>query len=481
MVVEPRKAVACILVRGGDVGDVLLARRNTTLRFMGGHHVFPGGAIDESDGRSVVHGATDAAHAATIEAAVREVFEETGLLIACGDLPDPDELRQSRVALLQGDVAFDDLLAQWRLTLHSEDFIPAGTWVTPEFSKVRFATEYLLHRVRDDQQEELIEGEIIGLEWMSPHEARQRWHRGEIHLSAPVAYALQLLANASLVEALPMLARGTERAPGDHNRFEIRRGLTIIPLKSATIPPATHTNCIIVGEQQLYVIDPGADDEIELQHLATQLDHLIELGSSIEAIVLTHSHPDHVGGVDFLRDRFNIPVWAHAAIDEQVRFDIDRHLNEGEVIVSPGDPDWRLRALHTPGHDPGHLCFLEESTGGLLAGDMLANPGSIIVSHEYRGDMTQFMDSLRRLIDIPCKFIVPAHGMPLADPQRHLQQQLDHRQWREDKIAAAYEAGAITFDKLLATSYDDASPAALPLARHSLDAHLAKLGIELDS
>ncbi len=477
MSVEPRKAVACILVRGEVDFEVLMARRNLSLRFMAGHHVFPGGAIDPTDGTNLVSDARDAEHAAMIEAVAREVFEETGLMCARGPLPDRQTLRADREGLLEEKIKFHEVLRRHGLILHAEDFEPAGTWVTPEFSKVRFATQYLLHRVRNDQAEELIEGEIIGLEWLTPQETRQRWHQSAMHLSAPVAYALQLLAAAPLATAIPMLARGTERKPGDHNRFEIRRGLTIIPLKSATIPPATHTNCIIVGETKLLIIDPGSDDPVELHHLTTQLDHLIELGAEIEAIVLSHSHPDHVGGVPHLSERFDLPVLAHPATGEQVEFPVDRHLADGEILTSPGDPDWRLRAIHTPGHDPGHLCFLEESTGGLLAGDMLANPGSIIVSREYRGDMTEFMDSLQRLLDVECKFIVPAHGMPLAQPRKQLQRQLDHRQWRENKIQAAYEAGASTFDALLAKAYDDASPAALPLARHSLDAHLAKLGI----
>ncbi len=480
MSVEPRHAAACILLRGDQDFEVLMARRSPSLRFMGGHHVFPGGAIDATDGTSPVVGAKDAVHATTIEAVAREVFEETGLICARGPLPDRDTRRSDRMQLLNGEIKFHDMLAKHGLTLHADDFVPAGTWVTPEFSKVRFATEYLLHHVRGDQYEEVIAGEIVGLDWLTPRESRRRWHQGELHLSAPVAYALQLLAGAPLSAAIPMLSRGTERAPGDHNRFEIRRGLTIIPLKSATIPPATHTNCIIVGEQKLFIIDPGADDPIEQQHLTTQLEHLIELGAEIEAVLLTHSHPDHVGGVQALRERFDIPVWAHAATSEQVTFTVDRHLADGDILTSHGDPDWRLRAVHTPGHDPGHLCFLEESTGGLLAGDMLANPGSIIVSREYRGDMLDFMHSLERLIALDGKFLVPAHGMPLAQPRKHLREQLAHRQWREDKIRSAYETGATTIDTLLATAYDDAAPEALSLARHSLDAHLHKLGIHLE-
>ena len=171
-----------------------------------------------------------------------------------------------------------------------------------------------------DQQEELIEGEIVGLEWLTPAEARTRWLRGEIKLSTPVAYTLRQLAAVGLPRALAYLARGTERVPGEHNWFEIRRGITLIPVKSPTIPPATHTNCLIVGEEALYVIDPGAGDEAEVGHLRRQIDHLIEIGGKIEAILLTHSHPDHTCAADELRSAYGVPIMAHPAAADQLSF-----------------------------------------------------------------------------------------------------------------------------------------------------------------
>jgi glyoxylase-like metal-dependent hydrolase (beta-lactamase superfamily II) len=92
--------------------------------------------------------------------------------------------------------------------------------------------------------------------------------------------------------------------------------------------------------------------------------------------------------------------------------------------------------------------------------------------------MAAFMASLERLLELDCKLIVPAHGHPAGRPREVIQQQLDHRLWREAKIKRAHDEGATTFDQLLARAYDDAPQQALPWARHSLDAHLAKLGID---
>ncbi|MBI2826980.1 MAG: MBL fold metallo-hydrolase [Planctomycetia bacterium] len=479
MPAEPRTAAACILVRGDAEPEVLLARRNPALRFMGGHHVFPGGRLQEGESVSCVASATDEGHARAIQAAAREIFEETGLLCARGALPSSELARQARHRLLQGELNFSDFLARHALSIDADDFEPAGEWLTPSFAPIRFATRYFLHRLRGDQQEELIEGEIVGLDWLTPTEARARWHRGHIRISTPVAYTLRQLAAVGLPSALGLLTRGTERAPGEHNWFELRRGIILVPVKSPTIPPATHTNCLIVGEESLYVIDPGAAEEGERDHLSRQLDHLIELGGRVEAILLTHSHPDHTAAADWLRHRYDVPIMAHQAAAAQVPFKIDRYLHDGEVLKSGRDPQWRLRCIHTPGHDPGHLCFMEESTGALLAGDMVANPGTIVISREYGGDMAAFMHSLERLLALDYKLIIPSHGHPAGRPREFIQQQLDHRLWREGKIKRAHDEGATTFDQLLARAYDDAPAQALLWARHSLDAHLAKLEIEL--
>jgi ribonuclease/clavin/mitogillin len=479
MPAEPRTAAACIFVRGDAQQEVLLAQRNSTLRFMGGHHVFPGGQVHDGESVCCVSNASDDDQARAIQAVAREVFEETGLLCVQGTLPEKELLRKARRRLLNGELKFTDLLAKHALVIDAKDFEPAGSWLTPPFVPIRFATRYYLHHPRDDQQEELIEGEIVGLDWLTPAEARARWHRGQMRISTPVAYSLRQLAAVGLPRALPLLRRGTERAPGEHNCFEIRRGITLVPIKSATIPPATHTNCIIVGEESLYVIDPGASDEPELRHLGRQIDHLIELGGRVEAVLLTHSHPDHTAAAEDLHHRYDVPIMAHSAASAQLPFKIHRELRDGDVLVGGRDPQWRLQCIHTPGHDPGHLCFLEASTGALLAGDMVANPGTIVVSRQFAGDMGAFMSSLNRLLEVDCKLIIPAHGQPVGRPHEFIQQQLHHRLWREEKIKRAHDAGATTFDELLAQAYDDAPEQALTLARHSLDAHLAKLGIEI--
>jgi glyoxylase-like metal-dependent hydrolase (beta-lactamase superfamily II) len=93
--------------------------------------------------------------------------------------------------------------------------------------------------------------------------------------------------------------------------------------------------------------------------------------------------------------------------------------------------------------------------------------------------MAEFMGSLEKLLKLDCKLIIPSHGHPAGHPREFIQQQLDHRVWREEKIKRAYQAGARTFDELLAKAYDDAPEPARRWARHSLDAHLAKLVIEV--
>lgn len=475
--VTPRKAVATILRRESD--EVLLGRRNESMRFMGGTHVFPGGGIDDDESAAHVVHAEDDAHARAIHAAVREVFEETGVLCVEGQLPGPDDLHEARIKLLQNELHFDEILAEGRLVIPADRFVDAGSWLTPGNSPIRFDTQYYLYEHDGRQQERLIEGEMTALDWLRPAQARRLWHDGIVDLPAPVAHTLQHLAMVPLPQSLELLRRPTDRYPGIPARVEWRRGIHWIPLVTRTIPPATHTNCVVIGERDLYVIDPGSDDEAELAFLFDQLDHMIALGGRVKGILLTHSHIDHVAGAPRTRQRYEAPVWAHEAVKGDVEFDIDREIRDDDLIRIEGDPDWRLRAMHTPGHDPGHLCFMEETTRTLIAGDMVANPGTIIISRSFKGDMGHFMDSLKRLVPLDTDLLIPSHGHPLREAREWLEENIRHRQWREDKVRQALETEGADFNAVLQRAYDDVPPAALPFAEHSLDAILHKLGVEL--
>ncbi|HXY35931.1 MAG TPA: NUDIX domain-containing protein, partial [Planctomycetaceae bacterium] len=100
MPVEPKPAATCVLVRGDGEPEVLLARRNAALRFMGGHHVFPGGRVHEGESASRVANAPNQQQARAIQAAAREVFEETGLLCVRGTLPPLEVVQDARRRLL---------------------------------------------------------------------------------------------------------------------------------------------------------------------------------------------------------------------------------------------------------------------------------------------------------------------------------------------------------------------------------------------
>jgi len=483
--VVPRPAAAAIILSAGPDGapEILLARRNKSLPFMGGHHVFPGGRLDKEDGEGVVHGAADAEQARAIFAAAREVFEETGLLCARG-VPGPDVLRGHRFRLLARETGFADILSELGLHLHAEDFTPAGVWVTPPFSPMRYRSHYFIYHHTGPRYEEVEsdDGEIVGLDWLTAAEARRRWHVGDLRLSTPVAFVLHHLASLPLEEAMPWLHRTPGHDMEAPNRFELRRGLHLVPLRSPTLPPATHTNCVIIGEDRLLVIDPGAHDATEQEHLLVHLDHLIALGASIEAVVLSHGHPDHTGAAALLAEQYGAPIWAHSDTGRQTGLPLARTLGDRDIIELPGDPGWRIVCLHTPGHDPGHLALLEETTRTLLAGDLIANPGTIIISPDYEGDMTQYLDSLARVLEEDFNFMIPAHGMPfwMQDAKQRLRDLISHRLDREEKIRTAIDGGAATRSAVIEQAYDDVAREAWHLADHQLRAHLVRLGLELE-
>src|ERR671931_1138753 len=149
----PRVAAAVILWRDGPRGrEIFWVLRGGALRFAGGFYAFPGGRLDDEDAAVPVPGFTGAA-AALRACAVREVFEETGILMATGARPPSPAVREAaRRRLLAGELAFGDFLARGGLSVDGERLHAAGRWITPEHSPVRYDAHVFVARLPEGEE-----------------------------------------------------------------------------------------------------------------------------------------------------------------------------------------------------------------------------------------------------------------------------------------------------------------------------------------
>ena len=249
-----------------------------------------------------------------------------------------------------------------------------------------------------------------------------------------------------------------------------------LSLRTPTLPPATATNTLIVAGDRVVVIEPATPHDAERSALVDQVERLLADGRELAGLLITHHHADHVGAVEVLRERWGVPVFAHAQTAGRVSFDVDETLADGDEIEL--GRDIVLRAVFTPGHAPGHLVWTERKSGIAYAGDMVAGEGTILVDPEDDGDMIEYLASLGRMKAEGFSALVPSHGPVLTEPAAVLEHYIEHRLQREAKVLAAIEAGGSPFDEVLARAYDDAPSVVMPLAARALRAHLHKLEAE---
>ncbi|HEY3354266.1 MAG TPA: MBL fold metallo-hydrolase [Polyangia bacterium] len=457
--------------------EVYLVRRGAAQRFLGDFSGFPGGCEDATDGAVPVVGAAPAA-AAACACAARELFEETGILLGTGAaLPPAPQLAAARRALLAGELEFAALLRDLGLAVDGAALLPAGRWITPEYLPLRYDTHYFVARLPAGATATVIPGELTSGEWVRPAAALAQWRRAEVLLPAPVLAALRVLAADGADLARLAAAPAATAADEAVRRNELAPGLLLVPLTTPTLPPATQTNCYVVGARELVIVDPGAPDPAEQAVLDGLLARLVGEGARPCAVLLTHDHPDHVGGAAALAARHRLPILAHAATAARLagRVPVSRALADGEVLTLGGDPPRRLRAVLTAGHCPGHLAFFEEETRALLAGDLVATLGFIIVDPEDGGDMAAYLESLRRARDLDARLLLPAHGLPTRSVRARLEATLAHRLEREARLLGALRPVARAEEELLPEVYADTPPPMWPFAARSLRAHLLKL------
>lgn len=230
---EPKPAASVLLVRDAPVGapeplEVYMIRRNRGMKFLGGYYAFPGGKVDPVDGSPAALARCRGVAAAEANAlfeglesppalafwvtAVRELLEESGILLACDENGHPldpsaprvrDGIERCRAALMAGEAPFDALIAKegWYCDLRPLRYLSHFT--TPTSSPIRFAARFFLGPTPRGQEPQLFTEETSEGFWIAPGEGYRRFLSGDMKMAEPGEYGLAYLSQfASLAELL---------------------------------------------------------------------------------------------------------------------------------------------------------------------------------------------------------------------------------------------------------------------------------------
>jgi glyoxylase-like metal-dependent hydrolase (beta-lactamase superfamily II) len=223
------------------------------------------------------------------------------------------------------------------------------------------------------------------------------------------------------------------------------------------------TNTYLVGIDEIAVIDPGPATDAHLDAIAGCG------GDRIRWILLTHTHEDHSPGAAALKQRTGAEI---CAFDDRDGVPVDRTLADGDTIEAT---EFRIKAIHTPGHASNHLCYLLEEERTLFTGDHIMD-GSTVVIAPPDGDMAAYLESLDKVRIKRLKAIAPGHGQLITDPLERIDEYVEHRLAREAQILEELgSAGTATIPSLVATIYPDLVEELVPRAEQSVLAHLIKL------
>jgi 8-oxo-dGTP pyrophosphatase MutT (NUDIX family) len=242
-VVPRRAATVLVLQDDGQQPVVHMLRRRTTMAFAAGAYAFPGGGVDPRDERRVrwagpareewarTLGVDPAEAQAVVCAAVRETFEESGVLLAGPDggtvVADTtgEDWERDRTALVAHDLAFADFLDRRGLVLRSDLLRAFARWITPEFEERRYDTWFFLAELPAGQRTRDVSGEADRTAWLRPADAVAGYDRGELMMLPPTITMLRdLLPYGSAAAALaaapgrdltPVIATATVDAAGE--------------------------------------------------------------------------------------------------------------------------------------------------------------------------------------------------------------------------------------------------------------------------
>jgi glyoxylase-like metal-dependent hydrolase (beta-lactamase superfamily II)/8-oxo-dGTP pyrophosphatase MutT (NUDIX family) len=528
--VGARPSASLVVVRDGPRGiETLLLRRAERGDQNSGAWVFPGGLVDAGDraAHACCTGLDDAGASARLTlaaggldyavAALRECFEECGLLYAVGADGEPVDPSRPEVAawrplLHRGGRGIDEMCRELGLRLQASPLVYLSHWVTPLGRPKRFDTRFFVARAPAGQSVVPDGHEVTEHRWMCSKDALAA--AAGLKLMTPTHKTLELIGTHANVDALlawagaqrsvplvmPRMGTGREGlrpvvpdepayaelgridpAGRGHGCYDIRPGVPVrlservirVTADNGSVMTGPGTNAYLLrsSDDTWTVIDPGPEDAAHTQAI------LAAAPGPITRILVTHTHIDHSPGCRALQALTGATVYGRVADfpeGQDEAFVPEQRLDGGERLALASD--CTLRVIHTPGHASNHLCFLLEQEKMLFTGDHVMQLSTVVINPPD-GDMAAYLASLRALRAEDLEWLAPGHGFLMAHPARTLEAIIAHRLRREEKVVQALRGvgGPATLQALLAHVYADVPVRMHPVALRSLTAHLRKL------
>jgi glyoxylase-like metal-dependent hydrolase (beta-lactamase superfamily II)/8-oxo-dGTP pyrophosphatase MutT (NUDIX family) len=375
--VEVHPAATVVMLRPGPAGlEALLTHRPATMAFAPDVHVFPGGRVDAADAdesliaRSAITPGEAAAALggdlapevalATHLAALRELFEEAGVLLA--DVrASGARVAAARSALLGGTATFAAVAEDLDLRLRTDLLVPLSRWVTPPTLPRRFDARFFAAALPEGVEAAFEGDEVAAHTWLRPTDALAAMAEGRLAMWLPTSTTLQQLEHARSIEEI------RERlVPGVLRRIDVAE---VSPEVTRIVMPAgggvagQPVCAYLVGRRRFVLVDPG-------DPTGTPFDRVAALAASrggvIEAVALTNVDPDHAAGAEAVAEILGVPVFAGPGGGRPVPYAV-RELADLEVLEAGDVP---LRVVHAPGPRPDHVAFIGPAGGFVIAGDL---------------------------------------------------------------------------------------------------------------
>ena len=441
---RPLESVSVLFIHEQHIFAV---QRQAYLLAFPGYHAFPGGKIDKDESSTPFETEFLCEHdALRMRALQREIVEELGY-----DLEE---------GIKQGEVLSVSELA---------------VALAPPFAPVRFRTWFYRVDLNERPNFKVDSGEFAESFWKTSEELLETYKAGKSLMVPPTRWVLAGLQKNPQATEFGDLSQdfsNNDLVPS----LEMLEGIPQLAVKSATLPPASTTNAFLLGDSDApkLLVDPSPNSQDEYRRLLNTVQD-----KKLDAIFLTHHHPDHHQFSNQLARQLKLPIILSQDTQQRLtlkngedyfeQVELHNAVETEEVTRWHGSP---VRVYEIPGHDAGHLGLAPDTLDWFIVGDLIQGIGTVVIPSP-EGNMATYYSTLEKVIALNPEVIIPSHGIPMRSTHR-LIETLKHRRARESQILKLSKAGK-SKQEILENLYKGIDPRLQQLAMLNIDAHLVKL------